>query len=82
MIHHTPVDLKNVWLEIVLARERVAHLPDTRTAKTKVIRDCTIFLERHGAISRSDCETKCDMRQERMFQVFDENGEAHMDMVL
>ena len=78
----TPVDLQNVWLQIVLARERVAHLPDTSTAKAKVIRDCTIFLERHDAISRSDCETKCDMRQERMFRVFDENGEVHTDTVL
>jgi len=72
-----PVDLggKNgVWMSIVRERQEISHLADDSPRKAKVLRDHAIFLERHDAISRSDCETKCDVRLEQYFRVYDEQG--------
>ena len=56
-----PVDFggkDGVWMSIVRERLAVEGLPDTSTWEAKIIRDHAIFLERHYAVSRSDCETK------------------------
>jgi hypothetical protein len=76
--YSTPVDLggsDGVWAHIVAKREAVEHLPNTSTTKARAIRDCSIFLERHDAISRSDCESKCDMQNTTFFRVYAANGE-------
>jgi hypothetical protein len=73
-----PVDFGGsggVWMSIVKERRAVKHLPDTSTAKAKILRNHAIFLERHDAVSRSDCETKCDVRREEYFRVYDEEGD-------
>jgi hypothetical protein len=74
----TPVDLGGtggVWAYIVSQREKMASLPNTSTLKARTIRDCTIFLERHDAVSRSDCESKCSMHDSQLFRVYAESGE-------
>ena len=45
-----------------------------RTWHLRSLRDVAIFLERHDAVSRSDCETKYDIRFQEYFRVYDEGG--------
>lgn len=74
-----PVDLggtEGVWAYIIAVREEVAKLPNTSTRKARAIRNCTIFLERHDAVSRSDCESKCDMQDTQFYRVYGEDGDA------
>ena len=74
----TPVDFggdSGVWMSIVAERERVNRLSDTSSRKAMVLRNHAIFLERHDAISRSDCETKYDFRLEEYFRVYNHDGE-------
>lgn len=40
-----------------------------------MLRDHAIFLCRHGTPSRSNCESKCDVRLEQYFRVYDERGD-------
>lgn len=75
-LHH------GVWMSIVKERKAVQHLPDTSTRKLKVMRDHAIFLDRHDAISRSDCETKYDTRMEAHFRVYCEDGHLQTDPLL
>ena len=55
-------------MSIVREREEIGHLRDDSTRKAKVLRDHAIFLERHDAISRSDC-------LEQYFRAYDEHGQ-------
>ena len=73
-----PVDFGTdggVWMSIVREREEIGHLRDDFTRKAKVLREHAIFLERHDAISRSDCEINCDVRLEQYFRAYDERGQ-------
>ena len=66
---------EGVWMSIVREHEEVSHLRDDSTRKAKALRDHAIFLERHDTISRSDYETKCDVRLEQYFRAYDERGQ-------
>lgn len=72
-----PVDLggeDGVWMSIVRERRKYEDAPNTNTKKAEVIRNHAIFLERHDALSRSDCESKYDMRKQQYFRVYDADG--------
>ena len=70
-----PVDLEGengAWMSIVRETQEIFHLVDDSLRKAKVLLDHEIFLERHDVISRSDRETKFDVRLEKYFRIYDE----------
>lgn len=73
-----PVDLggdNGVWMSMVTERQEIAHLPLTSTRKARVLRNHAMFLRRHDAVSRSDCESKNDVRLEEYHRTYDEDGD-------
>lgn len=80
--YRMPVDLRGVWKSMVQERKRIDHLPDTSTAKARSLRDMAIFLRRHDTVSRSDCETKYDVRLSQYFRVYDERGDLQRQALL
>lgn len=74
----TPSDFggaDGVWMSMVKERREVETLQVTSTRRIRVLRNHAIFLRRHDAMSRSDCETKTDARLEQYHRVYDEDGD-------
>ena len=69
-------------MSIVMECERLEHLAYASTTKTRILRNHALFLERHNAVSRSDCETKYDVRMEAHFCIYDEQGLQQTDPLL
>ena len=78
--YSTPVDLgcsgsfASVWMIIVQDNERVEQLSNTNRAKMLVKRNTAIFLNRHDSVSRSDDETKCDLRNSEECRCYSPSG--------
>ena len=63
-----------LWMSIIVERMNVSHLPETSKKRLNVLRNHALFLERHDAISRSDDETKYDVRSPSYFRCYDSDG--------